>query len=502
MKKILPINNNPSMRTYTHHGYFHAILSTEEKVVKDDITSIAELSIKDYDTFSWKVKQGKVKYKQEGNQFIVYGNKWNLDMNLVFWRECKEFDEVEMVIQKQLYSNSWSSITLFLTSENLDMLNIDDYNIRIGNFSRDGIYSTVLGETHKKIHRECNLNATIKLVRKKEEVIFEYYDKENNEVISKIVSDSFDIKNPQIGVAVAIGNNSYYEWIFSNYINIVFNYNNGMPMDFLWNAHKNWKPYVDNYFFDYIIETIDDVMAMGVTIIDYIKLQINLGRYVETDINDNINLGGPDEDGPYFHPNMIYGYDDEQACFNIFYYNNGKIVDTVFSYELFMSDRNEYADRKIITWKYAPAYEHYKLSAKHLLQQFQEFKFSENITFYESQYENGYIFGMEGYKELLTDHGIQVLKEDIRASYLLYERAKCNKDRVIYLINKGIIEIDAEDDLLENLDKQCDNTTLLVNLILKKSLGRNVSDERLISLMQSIINLEESITDDFILKLT
>ena len=79
MKKILPINNNPSMRTYTHHGYFHAILSTEEKVVKDDITSIAELSIKDYDTFSWKVKQGKVKYKQEGNQFIVYGNKWNLD---------------------------------------------------------------------------------------------------------------------------------------------------------------------------------------------------------------------------------------------------------------------------------------------------------------------------------------------------------------------------------------------------------------------------------------
>ena len=252
MKKILPINNNPSMRTYTHHGYFHAILSTEEKVVKDDITSIAELSIKDYDTFSWKVKQGKVKYKQEGNQFIVYGNKWNLDMNLVFWRECKEFDEVEMVIQKQLYSNSWSSITLFLTSENLDMLNIDDYNIRIGNFSRDGIYSTVLGEPHKKIHRECNLNTTIKLVRKKEEVIFEYYDKENNEVISKIVSDSFDIKNPQIGVAVAIGNNSYYEWIFSNYINIVFNYNNGMPMDFLWNAHKNWKPYVDNYFFDYI----------------------------------------------------------------------------------------------------------------------------------------------------------------------------------------------------------------------------------------------------------
>lgn len=87
-----------------------------------------------------------------------------------FWRECKEFDEVEMVIQKQLYSNSWSSITLFLTSENLDMLNIDDYNIRIGNFSRDGIYSTVLGETHKKIHRECNLNATIKLVRKKKKL--------------------------------------------------------------------------------------------------------------------------------------------------------------------------------------------------------------------------------------------------------------------------------------------------------------------------------------------
>ena len=70
------------------------------------------------------------------------------------------------------------------------------------------------------------------------------------------------------------------------------------------------------------------------------------------------------------------------------------------------------------------------------------------------------------------------------------------------MINKGIIKIDAEDDLLENLDKQCENTTLLVNLILKKSLGRNVSDERLISLMQSIINLEESITDDFILKLT
>lgn len=61
------------MRTYTHHGYFHAILSTEEKVVKDDITSIAELSIKDYDTFSWKVKQGKVKYKQEEINSLFMG---------------------------------------------------------------------------------------------------------------------------------------------------------------------------------------------------------------------------------------------------------------------------------------------------------------------------------------------------------------------------------------------------------------------------------------------
>ena len=490
------------MRTYTHHGFFHAILSTEDKVVKDNVTSIAEFAIKDFDTFSWNERRGKARYKQEKNQFAVYGNEWNLDMNLAFWRECKEFDEIEMSIQKQLYANPWSSIMLFVTSEKPDMLNIDDYNIRIGNFSKDGVYTVVFGEPHERIHRECNLNTTIKLVRKNERVILEYYDKENNEFISKVVSNSFDVKKPQIGVAVAIGNSSYYEWYFSNYINIIFNYINGMPMDFLWNAHKHWEPYVDNYFFDYNIETIDEIRTMEITTIDYIKSQINMGRYVETDINDNINIGASDEDGPYFHPNLIYGYDDEQASFYIFYYNNGKIVDTTFSYELFMSDRNEYADRKFIIWKFSPAYEHYKLSAEHLLQQIREFKLSENISFYESQYEDGYIFGINGYKELLTDRGVQVLKEDIRASYLLYERAKCNKDRVIYLIHKGIIKTEADDVLLEKLDKQCENTLLLVNLILKKSLGRNVPDERLISMMQSIIDLEELITDGLILKLT
>lgn len=46
--------------------------------------------------------------------------------------------------------------------------------------------------------------------------------------------------------------------------------------------------------------------------LEYIKRQIDLDNYVETEINDNPNFKVPDEiKVKYFHQNLISGYNDD-----------------------------------------------------------------------------------------------------------------------------------------------------------------------------------------------
>lgn len=482
------------MRTYTHHGYFQSVISSSEKVIFDDVP-VAEFMVTNYNSDKWNCESKKVRYEQEKDKFLVFGNKWNLDMDITFWRPCSDYDSVEINIQKQLYSNIWSSISLYLTKKKTDMLDMLNHDIRIGNFSKDGVFYVLSGQGHKVINKSGQFHP-IKLVRSNSEVYMEF--KEGEDIRRIDLVDSLEPGEYMIGFAATFGCNSFYEWIFSNYINVVSNFDCDISFDFLCNTYKDWTPHSSDYFMDYQCESVDEIRKMGYSELDFVKLMLRMGRYIEVEINDNLNIGVPDEAGPFFHHNFIYGFDDDEKCLHLLYVNYGHIVSNRLSYDDFESARNRQFNRKYYVYKYNPGYEGCSLSVSQVLRLFKDFKASVDVSADYGLRDPGYCFGLNSYRGLLSQKGFKKLQHDIRVSHLLYERSICNRDRVEYLINKYTgTEYDAGS-LRDKLNEECENTLVLRNTILKKHVGGKVDEERLKEMLLRIVSMEENITDEMI----
>lgn len=499
MKKILPINVNPYIRTYTHHGYLHSIISAHDKVPYNEIDEVACIEIENFSKYSWSSQIEGLHYDTcESNTIKFYGNKWNIDMKAAFWRKCNSFDEIEICINKQLYTNVWASIYLFLSSNTkLSMTTFDKaYHLEFGNFSKDGIYYKDDKPPYTILLSSPIYPLTIRLVKEESNIILIYKDTNKNENKLTLNINKFKGPNERIGVGVNLRSNSYYEWLFSNYINVYVNHNDVMPIDFLCNKHKNWNYNTYNPFIDFNIISESELPIIGYTLIDYIKKNIDLNKYVEIMINDNIHFKIYCED--YFHQDLIYGYNDIEGCFYILCYKNGKINSIPMPYEDFVSERNEMKNRMVYTYNYNQAYENYRMSPEHILQVFKEYRSSQNISYYEFYYDNNYQFGINGITSLLSKSGQEILLTDIRVSHLLYEHCKCNHDRIEYLHYRKFIDIIDYEKISVLTQKACKRMLVIRNLILKKMCGGNTNNDTIMSYFKDYIALETELTDEII----
>ncbi len=500
MKKILPINLNPYIRTYAHHGYHHAVICTRDKISFDENTPVASVRVNKYSQYTWYRKSEGLQYDiADKEQLTFYANKWNLNMNAAFWRTCDTDDDIEITINNQLYSNVWGSVYVFLSKDDKKIITDFDqaYNLVFGNFSKDGIYYKDEYRHHTMLEHLPMLPITLHLKKSQSRANLTYISFSRDENTINIPLNETGCPNEIIGFGVNLRCNSYYEWLFSNYINIYVDLNNQIPIDYLCDIHKDWHCNTYNHFIDFSIETENEINKLGYRLIDYIKKMIDNDKYVETMINDCIHLKS--EEQVYYHQNLIYGYDDENLNFSMLYYYKGKVMAVNMSYIDFLSDRNKLMNRKLYIYKYNPAYEYYEIQPSHIVQIFEEYRDSINISYYESTYHDENIrFGINGLKSFLSDIGREKLLTDIRVSYLLSERSKCNYDRVEYLYQKQLIS-DEYYKLAIQLSKQICNITLLIrNLILKRISGGRYNDEIIERYFVEYITYEVDFTDAII----
>ncbi len=414
-------------------------------------------------------------------------------MNVVFSRLCNTNDEIEISIHKQLNTNAWASIVVFFTDSTL-------CDIQMGNYSKDGLFYKIGSKSRISLLTNPSFPLKLHLVRVGDDVKLIYNDA--NHMQQEILFDNNELNftYEKIGFAVNMGCNAYYEWLFSNFINFRFNFESQISIDFLWNHYKNWNPHTNDYFIDYNMETEKYLQIMGFSVLDYIKMMINLNRYIETDINDNLHLRISDDHGPFFHQNLIYGYDDSEKKLYLLYYENGKVHNATMNYIDFLSERNNLSDRKLYVYKYDLGYEMHKLSSKFILQVFKEFRNSQNISYYESYYDQSFYFGLNALTSLLSDKGFAKLKSDIRISHLLYEHSICNRDRFEYLLYKKIIDEDFYKRIYDVARAGCDTSLILRNLILKMRFGGKVDDTIIKKFITQLIDIETQIADLVICK--
>ena len=395
MNKKLPINEKPYFRTYAHHGYMHAVIGTNDKVALQDGV-IAKVQIEDYQNYNWDIEAIGSQYTIGDDTIELYANKWNIDMNTALWRKCKIDDILSIKIFDQLYSNVWSSIFIFLADDKRVYTDFDSsYCFVFGIFSKDGLFYR--GETRKHYTIECLEKCNeIALKRLGREVLLEYVDVGIKRAVSIPLKNASKCK--YIGVGFNFRCNDYYEWVFSHYINIYANPFESIHADFLGMKHKNFECHTTNYFIDY-----NEVYEKTVNgkIVDYIIEMIDGGKYVETLLNDKLNDASLEFD--YYHQNLIYGYDDERRIFNVLFYHEGRIATNELNFDDFESKANSLDDRKMYIYNYNPDYRLYELSVDFILQIYDEFLRSKNITYYEHFYDNSFCYGLSAIKNFTSE---------------------------------------------------------------------------------------------------
>ena len=500
MEKKLPIQRKPYMHTYTQHGFFHAITCTDDKVCLDENNTVAEIFVHDYEMSKWQEQKDQLQYVlNPDGKLCFFANRWNVGMNMAFWRECKSWDELTLRIEKQLYSNAWSAISIFLVKASESQpIDFDAPKIVIGRFEKDGVFYSTEPKVHHRLNIGLKKPVELRLIRENDMVYGECIDDEHS-------GERFSIcqleahEEYRIGFAVNLGNNVYYEWTFLNYVQLFARPGSIIPVDYMVNIHKDWCVHTTNPLVDYHRMNGNDLRVLKLSRLEYIKLQIDLDYYVETEINDNLNFGMPDEEGgAYFHQNLIYGYDDEKSCLYTLYYDQGKVALGEISYEDFESERNQGGSSNLYMMRYNPCSEHFALYPDRLVQLFREYRDSINISMYEPFFKDGFMIGDRVFRYFALGEGRERFYSDIRVLYLLFERSACNQDRIEYLHARGFLSENAYCDLSEIIKEQVNELRYVKNAFIKRCIKGELELGDFDDNMRKAVDLEKDFVDRFI----
>lgn len=473
--KKLNINTKPTVRTYTHHGFYNATITNSDRLS----TNVANIVVSDFSNYKWNIQNADLTYTQDKNTLSFISNEWNTNMNICFWRECKDNDEIFIKISKQIYSNVWGAINLFITSEaQEDMLFDDKYEYRLGNFCKDGIYLRINNKDIDIPKFKCSFPIELKIVKKRNKITS--YIKLNEENDERKINSWDIIKDDdhirRIGFEVKLNNNAYNEWLYSNYIQINGDLNvSNIPIDYVCSPKKNWNPYQTNYFIDYNIEDKDMISGYGMSLLDFIKSNIYNNRYIEMWLNENI-INNIKSENYFFHQNLIFGYNDTERVLNILNYNNGIPRETCIGYDDFESNRNKKPNKAfVIIYKYNPDYRLYEISPLYLSNVLRDYyeSYDTNIRIQHLLMSDGEKKGIHLLNYLMTPIGLSKIKLDRRISYLIYERATIMKDRIRYLIHREIVTHDECDDIIFFIDKAQMLANTLLNITMKNLLNEN-----------------------------
>lgn len=494
MKKKLSINSNPLLRAYSYHAFLHAITSASGRVSNEN-ESVSKIEIKDYNKSQWNIYNEELTYKNDNDYFDFFCNKWNQKMNITFIRDCLIEDTIEITIFNQLYANAYSNIKLFITNTSKDDfansndLNTIFYDNIVGLYSEDGVSFYKQNCYINPLISNYTFPVKMKMEKKDKKLRISYSDSNHQECFKDYeLSDNYK----HIGFSISLGDNKYYDWIFSNYINCYLDLKSDIIADFLGFPKKNYAFHSNNYFLYLTCIKESELDVKHTSIVDYIKEQINLNKYVEFQVNDNINYNIDDRKGVVFHQNLFYGYDDNQKSFYNLYYRRGNIYEGKFPYEAFSLIRNQMnLQRKIYSFNYSQNTEGLNLDINYLKRQYQEFISGENISNYEYRLENdNALYGISVFDFFKKEKNFNLLAKDIRISHFMYERSIINQNRIEYLLYKKCITNNDYLYLSEIIKTLSKKYLLIRNLLLKEKLSKKDYSESVISLLNDCYDLE------------
>lgn len=490
MKKELELNKSPDIISYAHHAYLNAIAKR---------TKIAVVYIESLVQDDWKVVENDIECEldKQKDMMTLSERKNRLADKVFLERKCKRDDKVVLKLIDINLINSLSYVKVNIEQWNGDRT---EKNILFSFYWNQ--YDITFGD--EKYKYSNHFKAYYKLLLENECVkVLISPDKAAWECIHE---NEIEIKGENelsFRVEVFFGDSQYVKWLNMNYLQLFFNENDSNEV------------YLDYYTFPRkgIDASYNQVCHfIDTEHIEYIKIKektnFNIHSYIENAIKDDyylcISLDEyyvPNRSAYnkffYEHYNLLFGFDDDKREYNLMGYdNNGKIVNNTISYDVL---ENAIGEKIIMRYRFTVNSYMFQFNVEYLKEILSEFLEGKNSSIRYANIMTTKVgdYGIKVFDNFLNGEiGFQLFQKDKRISYLFYEHALLNRDRLDYLIKEKLVR---ENEIINLRNKA--NEMLKIAEIVKNLVIKNMFKPQRNSILEMLTKLKQIEKDYFTLLL-
>lgn len=504
-RRILPLGNEPRIRAYPEFAFVDMI--ENNKMRTEDIVLVGAVS--EEVTDKWYIECEAEQMFLRGTEIEVRENCYAPKRIKRAYREAKENDTIIFRIDYQQYTNCWDSAGLFLDIKSDKYEDFTTHISALTNFCCNILRGAIADETNN-VESKKQYPIWIKMHIDKSSLILSYAEVEGHwkEILRH--EDIIDFSKNQyvLGVYVSMAERQYYKWLFNNFINYRFDFNDASHMKYT-GIMRDSRHYAINPMLRISDAYYSVLEECGVDIWDYIVANINCDRYIEFWLNEKYvpNLRAYSK-RDYFHEGLVYGYDNEREVLNMvsFYVGKPKCLEVKKEdfYNAFFNSESDRANR-IFLLEYNPSNKVYELDVKGIVYQLETYLLGENPTDEFKRFigpEEG-VFGLSCYEKFLTDdRALKLLISDFRITYLLQEHKQCMLERARYLSCMGYMDSGKSDDVLTQLNDIWKKANMLMILVMKNRWTKDKDNTEVIRrLLKELEDLERICYPELILSL-
>lgn len=485
---ILPINKTPYVRSYPYHAFV-------DMICNNDMTNseeIAEFDILNDNIKLWNVYTNKTTHKIEESKISVFSNPYVESNNFKIYRKLKRNDELIVRINKHMFANTWSNISLFI-ADNKQLPAFPDFvhNNPGVVFTRGIGYGFYM-----------HINNSFKSILKTKNIFFPYYIKMklSSDIICFYVKDEGEWKklseiefeygnNFCLGIGLNISDNQYINWLYTNFINLQGKLEDSVVVDWINNPKRNYKFYSINPMLMFEYNEIN--VCNSYELLNFILKNINNKKYMEVYLNEKyIKNTSCYQKYDYIHENLCYGCDEDSGIIYLVNMKNGRpnLIETSINefLEGFLNNDN---NNFVYTLQYNPDMAYYKFNIKYMILNLKLYLKGNNISEsfgFCSVVENK-MYGIEIYDILISDAGISIIIKDKRISFILNEHKKIMRDRVQFLYDRKFISKNKYLKLYPKFQENYEISKLILMLVLKNQFKKiNKIENKLLSLLKKL----------------
>lgn len=522
MRKILKICENPFMHGYFHTASFMSIVTNHVRFHQSDI-NVSNLNWSYTDNvktdFICEIgsKDEKIKryYPPELSSNISYNN-----------------DGYDICFGKHddFYSNT---CYLFNTMKNLRAFSFKLNAMKeVCKWSMAGVEINEETSDYKNVFRAVfSPMSVIRIMGEKngEVFSFEYNNDNNNKFINILFTDIivvqvssdgelwkdiydtenfFDQSNSRIGFFSWIGDDSFQDWFYTNFIQL----HCSKDLDFYYDVKLNYyvrgfldyrynmsNPWIEQFYLQ------RDYIDVNGGIFNFIRYNLNHNKYISLHLNEKyVPEKWAFNNTDFEHESLVYGIDDKNEILYLMGFNMTQSFEpyTISYTDFVLAYDNTIDNIKITTMSFKIPDLGFTLQASRILTFLNEYLSGINSTYRDNLIydEIDRIFGFKIY-DVLFDR-VDKLK-DKKIVYLICEHKSIMKERVVYLYMRNIISDIMYEKLYDMAVIVEDIAQVLLLLCIKYRMTSNTKyEEKLRLQILKLKNSDEKFIKNFIEALT